>query len=108
MLITAAKYAPAAGKPFMDEPISPTIKVDRPVEAEVILPDGDDDDEEKPEQPQATPTKQPEQPQEDVQLKKAIEVVKQASLKTAQKHASAAKFRMSTPGIEILESSQST
>jgi len=29
LLITIAKYAPATGKPFMDEPINPTTKVDR-------------------------------------------------------------------------------
>ena len=45
LLITTAKYAPATGKAFMEEPINPTVKVDRPVEAEVILPDGDEDDE---------------------------------------------------------------
>ena len=57
LLITTAKYAPAAGKSFMEEPINPTVKVDRPVEAEVILPDGEEDDDgdvEKPDQ-QVTP-----------------------------------------------------
>src|SRR5262245_8110338 len=80
LLITIAKYAPATGKAFMDEQVNPTVKVDRPVEAEVILPEGDDDDdsEEKPDQPQTqvTPPK-PAQPVEDVQLKKAIELIKQ-------------------------------
>ena len=28
----------------MEEPVTDTVKVDRPVEAEVIPPDGDDDD----------------------------------------------------------------
>ena len=91
LLITTAKYAPAAGKAFMEEPINPTVKVDRPVEAEVILPDGDDDDdsEDKPEQqPQATPAKPP-QPVDDVQLKKAFELIKQTPVKAqaAQKRA---------------------
>ena len=92
LLITTAKYAPATGKPFMDEPVNPTVKVDRPVEAEVILPDGDDDDdsEDKPEQaqPPVTPPKPP-QPVEDVQLKKALELIKQTPLKAqaAQKRA---------------------
>lgn len=92
LLITTAKYAPAAGKAFMEEPVNPTVKVDRPVEAEVILPDGDDDDdsEDKPDQqqPQAAPPK-PAQPVEDVQLKKAIEIIKQTPLKAqaAQKRA---------------------
>lgn len=92
LLITVAKYAPAAGKAFMEEPVNPTVKVDRPVEAEVILPDGDDDDdsEEKPDQqqPQVTPPK-PAPPVEDVQLKKAFEIIKQTPLKAqaAQKRA---------------------
>jgi carboxyl-terminal processing protease len=92
LLLTTAKYAPAAGKPFMDEPVLPTVKVDRPVEAEVILPDGDDDeDSDKPEQPQTAAPKPPEQPADDVQLKKAIELVKQATVRaqTAQKRAAA-------------------
>lgn len=84
LLITTAKYAPATGKAFMEEPVTPTVKVDRPVEAEVILPAGDDDDdsEEKPDQqqPQVTPPK-PAQPVEDVQLKKAFEIIKQTPLK---------------------------
>jgi carboxyl-terminal processing protease len=91
LLITTAKYAPAAGKAFMEEPVTPTVKVDRPVEAEVILPDGDDDDdsEDKPDQqPQVTPPK-PAPPVEDVQLKKAFELIKQTPLKAqaAQKRA---------------------
>jgi hypothetical protein len=71
--------------------VNPTVKVDRPVEAEVILPDGDDDDdtEDKPEQqPQVTPPK-PAPAVEDVQLKKAFEIIKQTPLKAqaAQKRA---------------------
>ena len=93
LLITTAKYAPASGKAFMEEPVNPTVKVDRIVEAETILPDGDDDDDaedsSKPDQqPQVTPQKPP-QPVEDVQLKKAFEVVKQTPVKAqaAQKRA---------------------
>jgi len=93
LLITTAKYAPASGKAFMEgEPVNPTVKVDRPVEAETILPDGDDDDdsEDKPDQQQfqVTPPKPP-QPVEDVQLKKAFEVIKQTPVKAqaAQKRA---------------------
>jgi carboxyl-terminal processing protease len=92
LLITIAKYAPATGKAFMDEPVTPTVKVDRPVEAEVILPEGDDDAdaEDKPEQqqPQVTPPK-PAPPVEDVQLKKAFEIIKQTPVKAqaAQKRA---------------------
>jgi carboxyl-terminal processing protease len=96
LLITTAKYAPATGKAFMEEPVTPTVKVDRPVEAEVILPDGDDDDdaEDKPEQqPQVTPPK-PAQPVEDVQLKKALEIIKQTPVKA---QAATKRAAMKTP-----------
>ena len=91
LLITTAKYAPGTGKAFMEEPITPTTKVDRLVEAEEILPDGDDDEdaEEKPDQQvQMTPPK-PAPPVEDVQLKKAFEIIKQIQVKAqaAQKRA---------------------
>lgn len=94
LLLTTVKYAPASGKAFMEEPVSPTVKVDRLVEADSILPDTDDDDgEDKPEQqqpPQAAPVKPP-PPVEDVQLKKAFEIIKQAPVKAAaaQKRAAA-------------------
>jgi carboxyl-terminal processing protease len=100
LLLTTAKYAPATGKAFIEEPINPTIKVDRPVETELILPDTDDDDaaEDKPEQQpaQVTPPK-PAPPVEDVQLKKAFEVVKQAAVKgqAAQKRAANVKAPIS-------------
>ena len=83
LLITIAKYAPATGKPFMEEPINPTVKVDRPVEAEVILPDGDDDDDTEAEKPetQATQPPKPAPPVEDVQLKKAVEILRQTTAK---------------------------
>ena len=91
LLITTAKYAPASGKAFMEEPINPTVKVDRPVEAETILPDGDDDDdsEDKPDQQAQMVPPKPPQPVEDVQLKKAFEVIKQTPVKAqaAQKRA---------------------
>lgn len=104
LLMTTAKYAPATGKAFMEEPINPTVKVDRPVEAEVILPDGDDDDdgEEKPDQqpPQVTPPK-PAPPVEDVQLKKAFEIIKQAPVKAqpAQKRAANTKAPVSDGAV---------
>jgi carboxyl-terminal processing protease len=99
LLITTAKYAPSSGKPFMEEPVTPTKVVERPVEAEVILPTDDDDGEEdKADQPQPAPVK-PEQPVEDVQLKKAIEIVKQSSAKSqaaGKRTASLLKFPAST------------
>ncbi|MBI3652525.1 MAG: PDZ domain-containing protein [Acidobacteria bacterium] len=80
LLITVAKYAPGNGKPFMDEPINPTEKVERLAEPEVVLPDGDDDNETtEPSQPQTAP--KPEAPPEDVQLKKAVEILKRTAAK---------------------------
>jgi carboxyl-terminal processing protease len=91
LLVTVAKYAPATGKPFMDEPVTPTVKVDRLAEPEVVLPDGEE--EETPEQQSQTQTPpKPETPVEDVQLKKAVEILKQASsakAQTTQKRAAA-------------------
>jgi carboxyl-terminal processing protease len=82
LLITVAKYAPSAGKPFMDEPVNPTTKVERLAEPEVVLPDGEEDEETtEPPQPQAAP--KPEPPVEDVQLKKAVEILKQTAAKAA-------------------------
>ena len=102
LLITTSKYAPATGKPFMEEPINPTVKVDRPVEAEVILPDGDDDDDtdaEKPE-PQVTQPPKPTPPVEDVQLKKAFELVRQAPAKAqAGKRAANLKSPQTIPAL---------
>jgi carboxyl-terminal processing protease len=80
LLITVAKYAPATGKPFMDEPVNPTTKVERLAEPEVVLPDGDDDDDATEQQPPQTAPK-PEAPVEDVQLKKAVEILKQTAAK---------------------------
>jgi carboxyl-terminal processing protease len=83
MLITTAKYAPATGKPFMEEPVIPTEKVERPVEEEVVLPVDDDEEEDnEPRQQQAAPPK-PEHAVEDVQLKKAVEILKRSSAKTS-------------------------
>ena len=97
LLITTAKYAPMSGKPFMDEAVNPTVKVERVAEAEVILPDGNDDEEapeEKVEPAQPNPVKTPEPPVEDVQLKKAFEILKQATAKgqAVQKRASVLKM----------------
>jgi carboxyl-terminal processing protease len=92
LLITTAKYAGSSGKPFMEEPVQPTIKEARPVETELVVPAGDDDEEpteEKPDQPQVAPPK-PEPPAEDLQLKKALEVLKQTTTKAQSQKRSAA------------------
>jgi carboxyl-terminal processing protease len=92
LYITVAKYAPASGKPFMDEGVEPTVKVEKPVDADIIVPDTDDDDTPddsaepaQSQQPKIEPT--PSQPVEDIQLKKAIEILKQvpAKAQAAQK-----------------------
>jgi carboxyl-terminal processing protease len=105
LLLTVAKYAPATGKPFMEEPVNPTTKVDRLAEPEVVLPDGDDDDDTtEPQQPQTAP--KPEAPVEDVQLKKAVEILKQtaakahAGQKTASVKAPASHYRVSE-GVQM-------
>jgi carboxyl-terminal processing protease len=109
LLMTTSKYAPATGKAFMEEPINPTVKVDRPVEAEVILPDGDDDDdsEEKPDQPQVTPPK-PAPPAEDVQLKKAVEIIKQTPVKAQAAQKRAANMKLPVSDRSFRESRIST
>jgi carboxyl-terminal processing protease len=105
LLITVAKYAPATGKPFMDEPVNPTTKVERLAEPEVVLPDGDDDDDATEQQPPQTAPK-PEAPVEDVQLKKAVEILKQtaakahAGQKTASVKAPASHHRISE-GVQM-------
>ncbi|HEY6329210.1 MAG TPA: S41 family peptidase [Blastocatellia bacterium] len=90
LLITVAKYAPASGKPFMDQPVDPTVKVERPVEAQAIAPDNDDDDDDHAESSQANQPKvepSPAAPAEDIQLKKALELLRQTPAKAQAKHA---------------------
>jgi carboxyl-terminal processing protease len=82
LLITVAKYAPASGKPFMEEPVSPTVRVERPLEAEIILPDSEEEEESE-EPPPIQPKAEPTQPAEDSQLKKAIEILKQLPVRRA-------------------------
>jgi len=88
LLITTAKYAPASGKAFMDEGVEPTVKVEKPVDADIVVPDSDDDDtpddNAEPPQPQPKVEATPAQPAEDVQLKKAIELLKQVPAGKAQ------------------------
>lgn len=91
LLITIAKYAPATGKPFMEEAVTPTVKVERLAEPEVVIPDGEEEDTPE-QQSQAQTAPKPEPPVEDVQLKKAVEILKQASsakAQTTQKRAAA-------------------
>jgi carboxyl-terminal processing protease len=78
MLITTAKYAPAVGKPFVEEGVTPTVEVKQQA-AEVVVPD-EPDDEEQPVDPNAAPKEvkplpRP-KPVEDLQLKKALELLR--------------------------------
>lgn len=81
MLITVAKFAPSAGKPFVEEGITPTIEVKQKA-AEVVVPE--DEEEEPTEEPETPETEQKQAlkpvpkpaPADDLQLKKAVEVLK--------------------------------
>src|SRR5205085_7695083 len=85
LFLTIAKYAPASGKAFMEEGVTPTTKVERPAEPEIVAPDGDDDDDsQQQQQQQVQPPPKPEQPVEDTQLKKAVEILKKTQEVKAQ------------------------
>lgn len=76
MLITVAKYAPASGKPFIEEGVAPSVEVKRAV-PEIVVPE--DQDDEQPATPDERPVVKPAPKPpaaEDVQLKKALEVLK--------------------------------
>jgi carboxyl-terminal processing protease len=88
MLITVAKYAPPTGKPFMEEGVTPTVEVKQ--QAEVVVPEDDSDSEEAPQpngaEPKTAPKAAP-KPVEDLQLKKAIEILKTGAPAAAAKAA---------------------
>ena len=89
LYLTVAKYAPMNGKPFMEEPVKPTVEV-KSTDLAAATPDGDDDstqpeeqnstqtptqpDTQKPAEP-ATKAQPPAQPV-DQPLKKALELLK--------------------------------
>jgi len=90
LLLTTVKWASASGKPFLAEDrshsgVTPSVEVKRPELAEVIDPDtltgNDDDQPAKPPQPNDKPEVTPEtntaKPSvEDLQMKKAIEILR--------------------------------
>jgi carboxyl-terminal processing protease len=91
MLITVAKYAPPSGKPFMEESVTPTVEV-KQQSAEVVVPEDDDDTGEEAPQANGTEKAAPKPapkptPAEDLQLKKAIEVLKGGAPAAAAKAA---------------------
>jgi len=86
LLLTTVKWASTAGKPFLGSGVAPTVEVKNPELAEAVDPEdltGNDDD------PIAQPDAQDEQrepsvgparvkqPREDVQMKKALEVLRE-------------------------------
>lgn len=91
LLLTTARFAPPAGKAYMEEPITPTTAVARPETAELVIPDDSDDEAAQQQTPQngaantPKPAPRPAPPAEDVQLKKAVELLK------AKEEAAAAK-----------------
>jgi carboxyl-terminal processing protease len=84
LLMTVARFAPGTGKPFMEEPVTPSTEVKKAETAELIAPD---DDEERAEEanptatdPKPAPKVAPKPaPVDDVQLKKAVELLKAAN-----------------------------
>lgn len=82
LLLTTTKWASLGGKAFLGEGITPTVEVKRPELAEAVDPDalsGNDDDElaqpETTQLPTQTAPTTP-APAEDVQLKKALEILR--------------------------------
>jgi outer membrane biosynthesis protein TonB len=86
LLLTTVKWASGSGKPFLGEDrtrsgVSPTVEVKRPEAADSSVDDLTDNNEEekpnqtKPNQPQEPVTPKP-QP-EDVQMKKAMELLRE-------------------------------
>jgi carboxyl-terminal processing protease len=94
LLLTTVKWASVGGKPFLGEDrshsgITPSVEVKRPELAEAIDPDdltGNDDDtvkpgQQAPDKPQVTTEPAtPKAPVEDIQLKKALEILREAKL----------------------------
>jgi carboxyl-terminal processing protease len=95
LLLTTVKWASASGKPFLGEDrarsgVTPSVEVKRPELAEAIDPeelDGNEDDPaanpnqptEKPETPVVEP---PKVPAEDIQMKKALELLRENKVQT--------------------------
>ncbi len=86
LLLTVVKWASASAKPFLGEDrsrsgIVPSVEVKRPELADAVAPDdltGNEDDAVKPNQPPDKREAVPEtKPAEDVQLKKALELLRE-------------------------------
>ncbi|HYY95844.1 MAG TPA: S41 family peptidase [Pyrinomonadaceae bacterium] len=93
-LLTTVKWASSAGKPFLGAGVSPTVEVKAPELAEAVDPEdltGNDDDAIA--QPNTPPDKRevapeaasPKQQPEDVQLKKALELLREKPVQNQQR-----------------------
>jgi carboxyl-terminal processing protease len=93
LLLTVVKWASANAKPFLGEDrarsgVTPSVEVKRPELADAVVPDdltGNDDDAVK--QPPEKREPAPEARPDDVQLKKALELLRENKPVTAQKAA---------------------
>lgn len=93
LLLTTIKWASPAGKPFLGEGVQPTVEVKPSSNTEAIDPDdltGNDTDEvaqpSEGAQPAATPDVQA-APAEDIQLKKALEILRKQNAANKQRAA---------------------
>ncbi len=77
MLLTTVRYAPPTGKSFLEEAVKPTVEVKSSL-ADLAQNDGDDEDGPQPDAAATPDKKQPAATPEDLQLKKAIELLKGA------------------------------
>ena len=101
LLLTTVKWASASGKPFLGEDrshsgVTPSVEVKRPELADAIDPDdltgNDDDQATKPNQPNdkppvATEPSAPKPSVEDIQMKKALELLREAKIAPLQRAA---------------------
>ena len=94
LLLTTIKWASSAGKAFLGAGVSPTVEVKAPELAEAIDPEdltGNDDDAiAQPNAPAdrrevAPEAASPKQQPEDVQLKKALELIRAKPLQSPQR-----------------------
>lgn len=84
MLLTVAKFAPAEGKAFLEEPVTPTLAVEQP-KPEISVPDDDDDAQPDDEQNQADQKPLPKPGAvDDLQLKKAVDVLRGGAASAAK------------------------
>ena len=93
-LLTTVKWASSAGKPFLGAGVSPTVEVKAPELAEAVDPEdltGNDDDaiaqpNAPADQREVTPeANAPKQQPEDVQLKKALELLREKPVQNQQR-----------------------